>query len=211
MNEQNKKIIAAAASIVIVILLYYGTFLPFRKSQVFISTMRSLGEAKNLDELTTKISVPLDYPSPYGQEELVRQVASLVTNIVSQSNTTPPLIDTLIRDFLNPYYDPIINKGRGMSFNQNLYVLGSLNEIAFIRTNEASYLEAAEKYFTESYKLGPKRPQALFGLFDVYRAKGDVVKVTEISNQILSQWPKEERTRQAVKEFMDRVSASQEK
>ena len=68
---------------------------------------------------------------------------------------------------------------------------------------------AAEKYFTESYELGPKRPQALFGLFDVYRAKGDVQKVTEISNQILEQWPTEERTRQAVKEFMDRVSAVQ--
>jgi len=209
MNESNKKIVAVIASIVIVVMVYYGSFLPLRKSQVFISTMRSLGEAKTLNELKAKVSVPLDYLSPYGQEELVRQVASLITNIVSQSNTTPPIIDDLIA-YLNTYYDPIINKGSGMSFNQNLYVLGSLNEVAFIRTNKVEYLMAAEKYFTRSHELGPKRPQALFGLFDVYRAKGDVAKVTEISNQILSQWPGEEKTRQAVKDFLDRISASQE-
>ena len=210
MNESNKKIIALLASIVIIVMIYYGSFLPLRKSQIFISTMRYLGEAKTLDELKTRVSVPLDYPSPYGQEELVRQVASLVTNIVSQSNTTPPVIDDLI-SYLNKYYSPIIENGRGMSFNQNLYVLGSLNEVAFIRTNKVEYLMAAEKYFTRSYELGPKRPQALFGLFDVYRAKGDVAKVTEISNQILNQWPGEERTRQAVKDFLDRISAAQKK
>lgn len=203
MNEQNKKIIAVIASIIILVLIYYCSFLPFRKSQVFIKTMRSLENAKTLDELKAKISIPLDYPSPYGQEELVRQVASLITNIVSQNNTTPPVIDDLI-SYLNTYYDPIINKGNGMSFNQNLYVLGSLNEIAFIRTNKVIYLNAAEKYFTKSYELGPKRPQALFGLFDIYRAKGDKEKVLQISSQILEQWPGEERTRQATQDFLEK-------
>lgn len=207
MNESNKKIIALIASVIILVLLYYGSFLPFRKSRVFISTMRSLGEAKTLDELKSKISVPLNLPSPYGQEEVVRQVASLITNIVSQSNTTPPVIDDLIA-YLNTYYSPIIEGGRGMSFNQNLYVLGSLNEVAFIRTNKAQYLAAAEEYFTASYALGPKRPQALFGLFDVYRARGDREKVIQISNQILEQWPGEERTRQALQDFLDKTSAS---
>lgn len=207
MNESNKKIIAVIASVIIVVLIYYGTFLPFRKSQVFISTMRSLSEAKTLDEFKGKVSVPLDHPSPYGQEELVRQVANLVANIVSQSNTTAPIIDDLIA-YLNSYYSPIIEKGRGMSFNQNLYVMGSLSEVAFIRTNKVDYLAAAGKYFSESYNLGPKRPQALFGLFDIYRARGDKAEVEEIANQILSQWPDEERTRQALADFLAKYSAA---
>jgi len=208
MESSNKKIVAIISSAIIAVLIYYGTLLPFMKSHTFITTMRSLGEAKTLDELKTKISVPLDSPSPYGQEELVRQVASLITNIISQSNTTPPIIDDLT-SYLNKYYSPIIKKGRGMSFNQNLYILGSLNEVAFIRTNKLDYLMAAEKYFTDSYNLGPKRPQALYGLFDVYRAKGEKEKVVQISDQILSQWPKDERTRQAFADFLNQAPSPQ--
>jgi hypothetical protein len=95
-----------------------------------------------------------------------------------------------------------------MSFGQNLYLLGALNEVALVKTRDPKYLVAAKRYFLMGLERGPKRPQFLYGMFDVYRAEGDVVKTQEIANQILAQWPTDERTRQALAEFLERANAS---
>ncbi|MBI3589619.1 MAG: hypothetical protein HY093_04390 [Candidatus Liptonbacteria bacterium] len=204
MNPNLKKIIAVALSSFIIFVAHYGSYRPLRKAQLFIETMRTLNEATTLDELKSRISAPLDFHSPFGQEELVRQVGSLFTNILSQPNVKPEVIADLM-NYLSQNYDPIIQSGRGMSFNQNLYLLGSLNELAFLKTQQVNYLAAAKKYYLSSYELGPKRPQVLFGLFDVYRVEGNVSEVKRIADQILNQWPNEERTKKALEDFMAKV------
>ncbi|MEK7180870.1 MAG: hypothetical protein AAB738_00860 [Patescibacteria group bacterium] len=203
MNQLYKKIIAIAASGLLVFSVYFGSFLPLRKSQAFINTMRNLNNSPSLDEFKKAISVPLDLPSPIGQEELVRQAASVVMNVINQPNANSSVVDDLL-SYVSRYYEPIISNGTGMSFGQNLYILGSMNEIAFVKTNQPKYLEAAKKYYLKSFELGPKRPQPLFGLFDIYRMEGNVEQVKAIAGQILSQWPNEDRTRKALSEFLDR-------
>jgi len=39
-----------------------------------------------LQDLESKLSTPLDYPSPIGQEELVRNMANSILSFVQQSN-----------------------------------------------------------------------------------------------------------------------------
>ena len=115
-----------------------------------------------MQDLESKLSVPLDYPSPIGQEELVRNMANSVLSFVQQggdATSTAALIG-----FLNSYYDPILNSGKGMSFGQDLYLEGAINEVAFATTGDPTYLAAAQKWYQEGVALGPNRPQALYGL-----------------------------------------------
>ena len=88
--------------------------MPMRKAQMFIATLQGLqtqaGAATSLQDLESKLSVPLDYPSPIGQEELVRNMANSVLSFVQQgsnASSTAALIS-----YLNSYYDPIL-AGKG--------------------------------------------------------------------------------------------------
>src|SRR5258708_38321584 len=140
MDNTVKKTIAIIAIVIVVAVAIYGTYLPMRKAQIFIATLQSLQgtPASSLQDLETRLAVPLDYPSPIGQEELVRNMANSVLSFV-QRGTDATSTGALI-DFLNTYYDPILSSGKGMSFGQNLYLEGAINEIAFATTGNGTYL-----------------------------------------------------------------------
>src|SRR4051812_37056161 len=116
MNPVSKKIISIAVSAAIFSVAYYGSFLPLRKAQMFIATLQGLQStpATSLLDLETRLSVPLNAPSPIGQEELVRNTANSVLNFVQQSPNTSSTVELV--NFLMSYYGPILDRGRGMSF-----------------------------------------------------------------------------------------------
>jgi hypothetical protein len=167
----------------------YGSYLPMRKAQMFISTLQGLqaSPATSLTDLETRLSIPLDYPSPIGQEELVRNMANSILSFVQQGGN--PSSTAALIGYLNSYYDPILDRGKGMSFGQDLYLEGAINEIAFAETGDQNYLAAAQKWYAEGVTLGPNRPQALYGLFDIYRAAGDETDTIAIGTTILRNWP----------------------
>jgi hypothetical protein len=188
----------------------YGSYLPMRKAQMFIATLQGLqtqqGQATSLQDLENKLSAPLDYPSPIGQEELTRNMANSVLSFVQQgsnASSTAALIG-----YLNSYYDPILNQGRGMSFGQDLYLEGAINEIAFATTGDPSYVAAAQKWYSKGVELGPNRPQSLYGLFDVYRAENNVSGTIAVGSTILKNWPTDTRIEQAMTVFLSAASTT---
>lgn len=202
MNPTSKKIIAIAISVAILSIAYYGSYLPLRKAQGFIATLQGLQTTPptSLQDLETRLSVPLDEPSPIGQEELVRNMANSVLSFVQQSpNATST--DELV-SFMMGYYDPILARGKGMSFGQDLYLVGAVNEIAFAQTGQANFLSTAQQYYEEGEELGPNRPQPLYGLFDVYRAEGNVSGTVAIGDKILANWPTDTTVSQALAQFI---------
>jgi hypothetical protein len=210
MTRITKQVIAVIASLAIVGVAFYGSYLPMRKAQMFIAALQSLqtSPVNSLSELTARLAVPLDYPSPIGQEELVRNMANNVLGFISQgadATSTAQLIS-----FLNGYYDPILAKGRGMSFGQDLYLMGAINELAYVHTGDPTYLVAAQKYYEEGVRLGPNRPQSLYGLFDVYRAEGNVASTTAIAEKIMSNWPSDTSVAQGLEAFLKTSSSSQQ-
>jgi hypothetical protein len=210
-NPLIKKIIAAAAIIFILYIAYYGSFLPLRKSQAFIKTLKGLQTIHSYDEFEKAFSVPLDIPSPIGQEELVRNTNNIVLNLLQRGGGNPELVISLV-DFIERYYKPILERGRGMSFEQNLYVLGAINELAFFQTKQTKYLLAAENHYSQGLELGPRRPQFLYGMFDIYRIEGNVPQAKAIADRILKQWPNDTRTRDALADFLAKSQApAQEK
>lgn len=204
MNSDIKKSIAVSAAIFILLVAYYGSYLPMRKSTVFIETMRSSSKIKTISDFKSAFSVPLDYSSPIGQEELVRSMANTINSSL-QNVSDPKAVDELV-NYAEKYYAPIIARGKGMSFGQDVYILGMINEIAFLKTKEPKYLQTAEKYFKMGQTLGPKRPQSLYGLFDVYRLKGNIDESKKIADQILSQWPDDARTSNLVNQMLNSSS-----
>lgn len=200
MEPVYKKVIALIIVLFIAALAYYGTFLPWLKSKTFIKTMATVGASPSLADFKKSISVPLDISSPIGQEELVRQLGSMVLNIIRQTNNQQVVDELTV--FTEQYYAPLMSRKRGMSFSQDLYVLGSINEMAYLKTAKKEYLEAAKKYFEKAVEVGPNRPQALYGAFDIYRLGGDVENVKKTAEKILSLWPEDEKTKQLLAEFL---------
>ena len=189
---------------------FYGSYMPMRKAQMFIATLQGLqtqqGQATSLQDLENKLSVPLDYPSPIGQEELVRNMANSVLSFVQQS--TDPSSTAALIGFLNSYYYPILDQGKGMSFEQDLYLEGAINEIAFANTGDPAYLAQAQKWYSEGVSLSPNRPQVLYGLFDVYRAAGDTTDTIQIGTTIMRNWPTDTQIGQALKQYLGQVSTT---
>jgi hypothetical protein len=188
----------------------YGSYLPMRKAQMFITTLQGLqtqqGEATSLQDLENKLSVPLDYPSPIGQEELVRNMANSVLSFVQEGGGATSTEDLI--SYMNSYYDPILSQGKGMSFGQDLYLEGAINEIAFAETGDPTYLQAAQQWYLEGNQLGPNRPQPLYGLFDVYRAEGDTTDTIAVGTTILKNWPSDTSIQQAMALYTDMASST---
>lgn len=202
------------AAIIIVAAIFgiaiWGSYMPMRKAQMFITTLQALqtpqGQATSLTDLENKLSVPLNYPSPIGQEELVRNMANSVLSFVQQGGNATDTAALI--GYLNSYYDPILNAGKGMSFGQDLYLEGAINEIAFAQTGNPTYLAAAQKWYSEGVALGPNRPQSLYGLFDVYRAENNVSGTLAVGTTILKNWPTDTRVQQAMSLFQIMASST---
>ena len=131
-------------------------------------------------------------------------MANSVLGFIQQggnASTTASLID-----FMNSYYDPILQNGKGMSFGQDLYLEGAINEVAFATTGNPAYLAAAQKWYQEGVQLGPNRPQSLYGLFDVYRAENNASGTIAVGMTILHNWPTDTRIQAAMQQFLAATS-----
>lgn len=187
---------------------YYGSYLPLTKAQSYIATLQDFQSKPptSLQDLEARLSPSLDAPSPIGQEELVRNAANSILGLVQRgvdASSTAGLIS-----YLNSYYDPIISQGKGMSFGQDVYLEGAINEIAFAHTGDPTYLLAAKQNYLMGEALGPNRPQPLYGLFDVYRAMGDATDTTIIAQKILANWPTDVNIGPALQQFLGSVKSA---
>ena len=120
---------------------------------------------------------------------------------VGGSANNPKVIEELIK-FISEYYDPIIQSGRGMSSGQNVFVMGSINQLAGVRTKDPRYFEAAKRYYLRGLESAPIRPQYLYGLFDVYRNGGDIENAKLIGERILSIWPTDDRLQKILDDIL---------
>ena len=89
MNPSIKKIVIVIVIVIVLFAIYYGSFLPLRKSQSLVRAMRSVGAARTVDDLEKILSQSLDFYSPVGQDEIMRQVANLILDVLMQQKDLP--------------------------------------------------------------------------------------------------------------------------
>lgn len=203
-----KKLVSLLAVAALCVIAYYGNYLPLKKSQAFIDALRRVSTTvRSVEDYERLYGSVLDMPSPIGHEELVRNLGGSVIGILSGANPNPPLTAELIK-FLMKYYQPILDRGRGMSYSQNLYVLGNVHAISFLKTQDPQYLLAAEKFYSQGLEVSPRRPQFLYGLFDMARIRGDVAKVNEVYAKIHTYWPQDTRIKELYDAFLVQAAAA---
>lgn len=207
-NDLKKQGIAVVGSIVLCFLIYYGSYLPFKKSETFITTLKGMDSLRSVEDVEVVFDEVFDIPSPIGQEEVIRHFASVILSTIQRFNASQVPASEQLVSYIEKKYQPIIESERGMSFNQNLFVLGSLNQIVFLQTKNPKYLAAAETYYTKGVERSPKRPQFLYASFDLNRIKNDSDKVREIANKILTLWPEDQNTKKAAEEFLKKSGSS---
>jgi hypothetical protein len=86
--------------------------------------------------------------------------------------------------------------------------MGAINETAYVHTGNPKYIINSQKYYEEGVAFGPDRPQPLYGLFDVYRAEGNVASTTAIGRKILSNWPTDTTIAASLQAFLKTPSSS---
>jgi hypothetical protein len=201
MSSNFKQTIAVVLTAIILFIAWYGSYLPMRKAEIYISTLQDLQSQPpaSINELETRLEPSLEYMSPIGQEELVRNMANSTLGFVQRSQDATST--AMLLSFLDKYYAPIIARGKGMSFGQDLYLNGAINEIAFVRTQNPQYIVASQSYYEKARMLGPNRPQPLYGLFDIYRFEGDATDTIAVGEKILSLWPTDQSVSNGLAEF----------
>ncbi|MBS3903231.1 MAG: tetratricopeptide repeat protein [Anaplasmataceae bacterium] len=196
-----KKAIALVAAAIAIASVYYGSYLPLQKSQAFINTLRNMDRMTTLDEVIRNFDQVFSISSPIGQEELIRHFANIAAQTVQQHGAQNPDLTRQIVQYLEEEYEPIISRGRGMSFTQNLFLLGAVNHAAFIQTKDPAYLERAISLFEEGRELSPDRPQFLYQLFGAYQIAGQKEKAIEVGERIIELWPNDENIKKGLEQL----------
>lgn len=201
MNPLPKKIIAITLSLFILCLMYFGSYLPLRKSRLLIEAIRGVGAAKTVNDFEESVSRALDFYSPAGQSESVRQMGHIVLNVLaSQKDLPKPVADELL-NFITKYFEAIIQPKHGGNLSQIFLVSGSLYQVVGSRLGDNAYLEKAIDYYKRGLNDSPKRPEFLYNLFNIYLTQKDFTSAKNIGEQILQYWPNDE----IIKEKMEKL------
>lgn len=192
------KIIAFILLVIISISWYYGTYLPFRKSQLLILSIQGAGAAKSLQDFKDAFSASLDFNSPVGQSESVKHMVNTVFNIVNQLNIPPEGLADLL-GFAEKYSLPILQSKQGDGLTQEFYVLGDLYRAAGFKYGNLDYLKKAEETYKEGLILSPKRPQFLYGLLQIYLDQKNIESANEVMKKILEYWPNDPEIQKMIK------------
>jgi len=198
MSQTFKKLISTIIVFIALGMAYFGAYLPLRKGQLIIEAMRSLGSVKTVQDLENVLSEPLDFYSPVGQDESVRQVSAVISGILSKQKTMPQDVAVVLINFVVGYFDPIISSGHGGNFSQDFLTLGQIYQTAGMNYNSDVYLNKAVEYYKRGLDYSPNRPQFLYNLLNIYIAQNDLKSAKEIGDIILKNWPQDEKIQEIV-------------
>lgn len=195
----HKKLIAGATMVVIGISLYFGTYLPYRASRAFIDALGQAGYARSLDEFLGLFAPVFKVPAPAGHEEIARNLANTLVSIIQQNGRGNTALVERSLAALDEYLGPTVARGRGFSYGQVIYVLGSAQDAAFGATGNVAYSDRAQEYYRTGLKLSPNRPQFLYALFASHQSRGQREQMRAVGAQILELWPDDQQVDQALR------------
>jgi len=193
-----KKFVSLFSAAVIVFLMYFGSYLPFKKSQLLIDSMINLQAQKirTLQDFFDNFNKPLDFFSPVGQEESIKVLGERISPLIQ--NKPPPEIARALLDYLDQEFNRL-PENNSLGYHQDLSVLASAHEINWFSYKEKKDFELAQKYFLKGLEKSPKRPQYLYGLFEFYRLSNLNAQSRLIGEKILDYWPQDQRIVEALK------------
>ncbi len=197
MDRKLKKIIALSCTAAILAVAVYGNYFPLRRSQLYISVLKRFHTRPvTVADFQAAMDGVLGAPSPVGEEEIVRGLTAIATDFIRQiKKENLNLVADIMRE-IDRYYPSIIQRGRGLSFGQDILVYGNINLVAGIKTGDTSYLQTAEQVYRKGIAISPTRPQFLYALLDLAHLRGDREESIRLAKKIVSFWPDDMRTQE---------------
>jgi len=180
-----KQFIAWIVIIASVFSLVYGSIKPFKKAAAYVTAVKS--KAVSVDEFTNAFKKALDYPSPVGQDELVRFVSSDIMNVIAEGKNDEA-VEQKLTDFIHVYADPKIKSGVGMNYTQLVMMLGTMHTYKWKQYKKPDDFALAIQYFMQGYNINHDRPQFLIGLMDLYNSSGQKDKADAVKQHIAELW-----------------------
>jgi tetratricopeptide (TPR) repeat protein len=169
------------------VLIYFGSFLPLKKSQLYIDAVKGSSQIKSVQEFNKLFGKALDFYSPIGHGEAVYAYLNVIIGVV-QNQQNKEIIDILLKE-ADKRMGPILEQDKGNAFFQSLQSYGLLYELAGNKFNDRNYYQKAADIYEIALRHSPGRPNLLTGLFRSYNALGDTEKIKEIAEIINKYWP----------------------
>lgn len=204
MSETTKRLIAAVVSIAALAVLVYGTYLPFRKSRLYITALENSGQAASLDQFLVPFMAALEAPSPMGQEELVRNFGGTVGSIVEGSKAG--VDETIVRALgatLDRYAQPIVERRSGLSQAQTFYTLLSAYRIFDGHDDTKNFRDRYGSLLKRGIEISPDRPQFLYGLIDFERRYGSNAEARKYAERVKELWPADDNIDRVLRELRE--------
>ena len=189
MDKEAKQILSFLGIAAVIAGFIYGSYLPLMKSQALAAVLNEINGNLTVNQFEADFRGVLNYPSPVGQYEVLKQLNNEVVGFLQNSKSIPqPVADEVVK-FTMSYNAPIIASGRGLNFAQFLVASGNMYQfMGQIYGNKAD-LDQAAAFYKEGLGFSPRRPQFLYGLFDVYLSEKDVPDALRVGEEIVAYWP----------------------
>jgi len=171
--------------------IIFGAYLPFKKAQLYISSAYQMNFVKTPQQFEEIFNKLFNYFSPIGDYEAARFLGDKLINPVA----APENSEAAAR-FLVEYLEPKMRTDD----TRHLLILAQLYFFLWQKSGKESDFLKSEEYYQKALVYGPKLPPALYGLFDLYKAKGDKEKLKQISETILKYWPEDEKVNETLRQ-----------
>ncbi|TSC52039.1 MAG: hypothetical protein LiPW41_587 [Parcubacteria group bacterium LiPW_41] len=180
-----KQIITWIVICVSVLGFVYGSIKPYKKAAAYVTAVKS--GATSVEGFTDAFKAAFEYPSPVGQDELIRFISSDIMNVVAEGKNDETVANKLT-DFIHTYADPKIESKVGMNYTQLVMILGTIHTYKWKQYQKPEDFALAMQYFIQGYNINPDRPQFLIGLVDLYEASGQNDKADAVKQHIAELW-----------------------
>ncbi|MFA5870350.1 MAG: hypothetical protein WC842_00440 [Candidatus Paceibacterota bacterium] len=163
----------------------YGAIKPYKKASAYVTAVKS--SKTSVDGYIQAFKYALEYPSPVGQDELIRFISSDIMNVIAEGKNDEA-VEQKLTDFIHIYADPKIESGVGMNYSQMIMMFGTMHMYKWKQHQKTDDLIFARNYFVQGYTINHDRPQFLIGLLNLYNASGQNDKANEIKQHITDLW-----------------------
>jgi len=170
--------------------IIFGAYIPFKKAQLYISAayqMNSIRTTKQFEEVFDKV---FNYNSPIGDYEVARFLGDNLLNLIAAPEN-PENVSRFLLEYLEPKMKT--------DDTRHLLLLAQMYYFLWQKSGKESDFLKSEEYYQKALTYGPKLPQLLYGLFDLYKAKGDKEKLKQVAETILKYWPEDEKVKEALR------------
>lgn len=166
--------------------IYFGSYLPYRKSALFISALNNQNQIRTVGDFKNVFDKVFNFYSPVGQEEVVKYLGYNLESIINGEKRQEA--EEGMKTLTIYLEEKIFNNDV-----QHLLTIAAIYNNLWAHYRRDEYFDKAVDYYRQALTLGSRLPHALYSLFGLYYDKRDKTAAEAVAAEILKWWPQDER------------------